>query len=114
MAVAEDSEFWDRLARRINEARRATRDDTLRFLWLGGFVPGSLSPAPEHDGVLAQAFVSEDDGRSFVHYRVCLRLGGSAAAAYRKGEWRRLLPPPGSTGWLAIDRARKTIDIACA
>jgi hypothetical protein len=111
MAVTEDSEFWLRLSRRINDALRASRDNNIRFLWLDGFVPGTVLSQLEQDAVLAKAFVSEDGGRSFAHYRVRVHLSRSALEAYRKGEWTSLFPDPGSTGWLTISRANKEIQV---
>jgi hypothetical protein len=110
MAVDEGSEFWGRLARRINDKLRATRDNNLRFLWVDDFVPGTVLPQLEQRTVLAMAFVSEDSGRSFVQYRVRLRLRPSAAEAYRKGEWRSLLSDPDTTG-LSVNREDRQIEI---
>jgi hypothetical protein len=88
MTIAEDSEFWQRLARRINDRLRA-RDNNIRFLWLDGF------------------------GKSDTHYRVEMYLSTVAADAFRMGEWNKLLPPAESDMWLKVDRAAKEIGIAC-
>jgi hypothetical protein len=114
MAVAETSEFWSRLARCINGELRVSRDNNIRFLWVDDFGPGTVLPKLDQDLVLASAFVSEDSGKSFVPYRVTLNLSTSAAEAFRKGEWSRLLPHQDSSGWLTISRTNKEIEIKCA
>ncbi len=114
MIVAEDSEFWDRLARRINDALRTSRDNDIRFLWVDGFVPGSISPDIDHDAVLTKAFVSEDDGRSFIPYQIRLHLDQSTFLACSKGDWDHRLPPSGATEWLTVGQRSKTIEIKCA
>jgi hypothetical protein len=110
----EISEFWGRLPRRMNDVLRASRDNNIRFLWVDDVVPGTVQPEPGRGAMHAMAFVSEDSGKSFVHYRVTVSLSPSAVEAYRKGDWRRLLPDSGTTGWLEIDRAAKALEIRCA
>lgn len=100
-------------ARCINAELRASRDQTVRFLWLDDFVPDTLWPAPEQGKVLVRAFVSEDDGKSFIEYRVCLHLGPAAVERYRNGDCSGLLPQPDAAGWCAIDRASRAIDVIC-
>ena len=92
MTVAEDSIFWQRLARRINDRLRASRDNNIRFLWLDGLVPGSVTPQLDQNKVLATAFVTEGDGKSDTHYRVEMHLSTPATDAFRMGEWNKLLP----------------------
>jgi hypothetical protein len=113
MTIAEDSEFWQRPARRINDRLRASRDNNIRFLWLDGFVPGSVTPQLDQNKVLATAFVTEGDGKSDTHYRVEMHLGTLATDAFRMGEWDQLLPSVDSDRWLKVDRAAKEIGIAC-
>jgi hypothetical protein len=112
MTVGEGSEFWIRLARRMNDMIRASRDNNIRFLWLDDLVPGTIIARLDRRAVFAKAFVSEDSGRSFVEYRVTLHLSESAADAYRMNEWAMLLPHQDSTGWLTIDRTTKEIAVA--
>ena len=112
--VAANSEFWGRLARHINAVLRASRNNHVRFLWVDDFIPGSVVPRLDQGEAFATAFVSEDSGRSFVHYRVALHLSTAAAEAFRMGEWSRLLPDANSDTWLAVDRTLKQIDITCA
>jgi hypothetical protein len=76
-------------------------------------VPGTLSIQLEGKALQALAFISEEDGRSFLHYRLTLHLGTSAMEAWRRGDWLKLLPPADATGWLRVERAGKTIDIDC-
>ena len=115
----EISEFWRRLPRRINDVLRASRDNNIRFLWVDDIwvddiILGTVQPEPGLGSIRAMAFVSEDSGRSFVHYRVTVSLSPSSAGAYHKGDWRRLLPDSGATGWLEIDRAAKTLEVRCS
>jgi hypothetical protein len=110
----ENSEFWRRLPRRINDALRALRDNNVRFLWVDDIVPGTVRPGADCGSIYAMAFVSEDSGTSFVHYQVTVSLNRSAMEAYHKGDWRRLLPDPGTSGWLEIDRTAKTLEIRCS
>ena len=109
----DEAEFWLRLRQRINAALRAWRDSNVRVLWVGDFVPDALLPQLERGVVLVWVLVSENDGRSFIEYRLCLHLSESAVEKYRNGQWRELLPKPGATGWLAVDRASKEIDALC-
>jgi hypothetical protein len=112
-APRNEAEFWLRLAWRINAELRRSHDNSMRFLWLDDLVPDTLLPQLETGKVLAWVFVSEDNGKSFVEYRLCLHLGSPAAESYRNAEWSRLLPQPDVTGWLALDRASKEIDVIC-
>jgi len=111
--VQEEAEFWPRLARRINAELRASRDNNIRFLWLDDFVPDTLWPQLERGMVLVWAFLSENSSKSFVEYRVCLHLSSAAVESYRNGDWNTLVPGPDATGWCAIDRASKEIDVIC-
>jgi hypothetical protein len=114
MTVGEGSEFWIRLVRCINDVLRTSGDNNIRFLWVDDFVPGTIVTQLDQGMVLARAFVSEDSGKSFAEYRVTVHLSKSAADAYRVNEWTRLLPQPGSTGWLTITRTTREIAIECA
>jgi len=59
----------------------------------------------------ATAFVSENNGKSFVQYRVKLSFSEIAAETYRSGEASELLPNPDSAGWHKIDIVDKSIDV---
>jgi hypothetical protein len=72
-------------------------------------VPGSLEL--DQDAVLANAFVSEDSGKSFLQYRMRMSLSRTAAEAYHNSEWSSLMPDPASSEWLTINRANKEIQI---
>jgi hypothetical protein len=109
--VASEEGFWTRLALRINAELRMSRDNNLRFLWIDGFVPDTLLPKIESGKILIWAYVSEDSGKSFVEYRVCLHLSMAATERYRKGQWAALLPGADVQQWLALDRAAKEIDV---
>jgi hypothetical protein len=113
MAVDEDSEFRGWLVRRINARLHASRDNNIRFLWVDDFVPGTVVPQLEQGAVLAMAFLSEDSGKTFVHYRVKSCLSPSAAEAYRIGEWSSLLSDPDSTAGFSVSRANKETEIDC-
>lgn len=111
MALMEDSAFWKRLTWRINAELRASRDNNIRFLWLDGFVPSTIALNLEQSEVLAEAYVSENDGKSFIHYRVRLHLNKPAAEACRDSQSCRFLPDSAATGWLVVNRAKKTIEV---
>jgi len=104
----ERSEFWGWLARRVNAVVRACRDNNIRFLWVDDIIAPS---SPSEASTTTTAFVSENDGESFVQYRVSLCLNKEALAAYNKGEWSRILPEPHAKGWLTIRRADKEMEI---
>lgn len=111
MTITEESEFWPRLSRCINGALRASRDNNIRFVFVDCFVPGTISAQLEQRGLFAEAYVSEDNGRSFFHYQVKMHLSSDALEAYCKGEWAKLLPAPASTHWLRVNRAKQEIEI---
>jgi hypothetical protein len=111
--TTERSEFWARLARRANAVLPASRDNSIRFLWIDDIMePTSLVQQGETSAVTF-AYVSEDDGRSFVEYQTNVRISERAATAYRAGDCNGLLPEPGTDHWFTIDRTGKqlTIDI---
>ena len=112
--LTDETEYWTHLSRRVSAELRASRDNNVRFLWMDGVVPGTLSLQLEREEIHALAFISEDSIKTFVHYRVTLHLGAAAMEALARGEWTRLLPPADTTGWLRVDRARKEIDVTCA
>jgi hypothetical protein len=109
--VPSEESFWTRLSHRMNAELRASRDNNLRFLWIDDFVPDTLLPKFEDGKVLVWAYVSEDSGKSFVEYRVCLDLGMAGIERYRKGEWAALLPRADEQRWFSLDRAAKEIDV---
>ena len=111
MTMAADTEFWLRLSRCINDALRRSGDNNVRYLWMDGVVPESVAPRLDQNSVSATAYVSEDSGKSFIHYRLTLRLSKSTAAAYDEGEWDRLLPDADSAEWLTVNRTAKEIDV---
>src|SRR5215471_13696981 len=100
MTATDDREFWARLARRITDVLRSSRDNNIRFLWVDDVVPEMSLPAAGHKFMRATAFVSENNGKSFVQYRVKLAFSEIAAETYRSGEASELLPNPDSAGWL--------------
>jgi len=110
-AVIDEPGFWARLVRRINAELRASRDNNIRFLWLDAFVADTLLPQLERGTVLVWAYVSEEDGKPFVEYRLRLHLSAAAVEQYRNEEWSKLLRQPNSYGWLAVDQASREIDV---
>jgi hypothetical protein len=111
MSEIERLEFWGRVARRINDVLRASRDNNMRFLWVDDIIAPTLPLQKLEASTITIAFVSEDDGKSFVQYRVSLSLSEEAVAAYCKGEWSRILPEPDAIDWFTISRANKEIKI---
>jgi hypothetical protein len=109
--VPSEQEFWTHLSLLMNGQLRASRDNSRRFLWIDGFVPDTLLPKLEQGRVLVWAYVSEDSGKSFAEYRVCLHLSTAAVDLYRKGEWSSLLPRADANQWFALDRAAREIDV---
>jgi hypothetical protein len=75
ISVFEDTAFSGLLARRINQMLRDTGDDDLRFLWMDDIVPRSIQMQASQDAMAAVALVSEDGGKSFVHYRLEIQFG---------------------------------------
>lgn len=109
--VPSEQEFWTRFCLLMNAQLRASRDNNRRFLWIDGFVPDTLLPQLDDGKVLVWAYVSEDGGKSFIEYRVCLHLGAEATELYREGKWSALLPRADANRWFALDRAAKEIDV---
>jgi hypothetical protein len=109
--VPSEKEFWTHLSLLMNGQLRASRDNNQRFLWIDGYVPDTLLPQLEQGRVLVWAYVSEDSGKSFAEYRVCLHLSAAAVDRYRKGEWSSLLPRADANQWFALDRAAREIDV---
>jgi hypothetical protein len=109
--VIEDAEFWARLARCVNDQHRSSPDNGIRFLWLDNIVPDALPLQSGGNPLTAIAFVSENDGRSFVQYRVGLSFGEGAVAACNAGNWPSILPKADVADWFKIDRAGKELTI---
>mgnify|MGYP001116419844 CR=1 FL=1 len=109
--VPSEPDFWVRLGLLMNVRLRASLDNNRRFLWIDGFVPDTLLPKLDDGKVLVWAYVSEDSGKSFVEYRVCLHLSAEAVERYREGRWSALLPRADSDRWFALDRAAREIDV---
>jgi hypothetical protein len=89
---------------------RASGDNNTRFLFVDGFVPGSLSADLASGSVRAKVFVDEGGGKHF-QYHVTMHLGEAAVESYRRSEPGPLLAQTGSPDWMKIDRAKKTIAI---
>ena len=111
MSDTESREFWGRLARLMNAVLRASPDKNIRFLWVDDVIfPPSL-PSQGAASTTTAAFVSENDGKSFVQYKVKLFFTDGAVAAYRGGDWSRLLPEPDATNWFTISRTDKEMQV---
>jgi len=98
--ASDDWEFWARLARRMSDALRSSRDNNIRFLWVDGVLPDNPLLGTGEKSMLATAWVygSKWDGQ----YRVKLSFSEMAAEAYRCGKRTELLPDPDSTEWFKI------------
>jgi len=109
--ATDDWEFWARLARRMTDVLRSSRDNTIRFLWVDDVVPDMPLLAAGQKFILATALVSENNGKSFIQYKVKISFSEIAAEAYRSGRGSELLPKPGSTEWLKISTVNKGIEV---
>ena len=103
-----ESEFWTALEFRVSRALRTLTDNRVRFLWCDGFVPDDQQPSG--NSVVGYALISEDDGKSFEHYRFRLWL---PRERHREGgiDWEAVIPPEPSADWLDVDRERKFLEI---
>lgn len=113
MDIVENLEFWARLARRINRELRASRDNSIRFLGLDDFVPGSVELQLDRNRVLTSAWIV-GDRRMGSTCQVTLHLDAAAAEAFRSGEWRRLLPADDAHSWLSVDKAAGEMTVTIA
>jgi hypothetical protein len=104
MDIADNLEFWARLARRINRELRASRDNSIRFLWVDDFIPGSVELRLDRSQVLTSAWIHGDQQMGSTA-QVTLHLDAAAAEAFRSGDWRGLLPADDAHGWLSVDKA---------
>jgi hypothetical protein len=105
----DDWEFWARLARRMTDVLRSSRDNNIRFLWVDDVVPDRPPFATGQKAMMATAFVSE--GKSFIQYRVKLSFSEMAAEACRRGKRTELPPTADSTEWFKISRVNKDIEV---
>jgi hypothetical protein len=74
-----EAEFWDTLEYRICDELAQFKEKETRSLWCDGFVPQNYA------------------------------LLGRPIQSRASIAWNALMPPENKTGWLTIDRARKTI-----
>jgi hypothetical protein len=102
-----ECEFWLALEYRLSREFGRLASNDLRFLWCDGFERAdALVSAEGSSWVTGRAFISEDDGRSFVEYRFEL---GPVARQRSEIDWGELLPDDSSSGWLHVDRGRKEL-----
>jgi hypothetical protein len=109
---SESCEFWARLARLINAALRASRDNDIRFLWVDDIIPPTSALGAGPASAITTAFVSENGGASFVEYQVSLSFSEAAVAAYRNQECSSILPKSDAADWFAISREAKMLKIS--
>ena len=103
-----EAEFWTDLEYRVSRELRELTDNRLRFLRCDGFVPDDVQP---NDGsVVGYALISEDDGRTFEHYRFRLTLNADVRQASGIN-WSAVLPEGPGRSWLSVDRDIKLIAI---
>ncbi|MBW8728124.1 MAG: hypothetical protein JF625_23640 [Inquilinus limosus] len=110
MDIADNKEFWLHLEHRISREFSASRDNSIRFLWVDGFVPGSIEPQLDRNRVLASAWVEGDRRMNYI-CRVTLLLDAVAAEAFRSNDWRKLVPAEDVHGWLSVDKAASHITV---
>ena len=104
-----ESKFWTRLEYLVSEELQSQRENDLRFLWCDGFVVEGQTHDEGADWLLGVAFVSEDDGRTFEHYR--FRVAVDTADGGPNGiNWHAMLPDT-TVRWLVVDRAQKRMEI---
>jgi hypothetical protein len=107
----DDCEFWVRLARRITDVLRSSQDNNVRFLWVDDVIPETQLLAAGQKFMFATALVSENDGKSFVQYKVKLSFSEVAAETYRAGNGCGLLPNPDTADWLKISKIDNEIEV---
>jgi hypothetical protein len=97
----------------MNAVFRASRDNNIRFLWVDDIIAPAAPVQQRPASMITTAFVSENDGQSFIQYRVGLSFTADAVTAYRNGAWDQLLPEPDDTDWvrIRISRAEKEINV---
>ena len=100
-----DTEFWQDLQCCINERIGSFSDNHLRFLYVDGFVPAKSAELQYGESIQGKAFVSEDDGTSFVDYDFSVELVDSLPD---------FSSAPASDDWLTINRRNRTITIRFA
>ena len=110
--ASDDWEFWARLARRMSDVLRSSRDNNIRFLWVDDVLPDSPLLATGHKSMLAIAWVY--GGKSDGQYKVKLSFSEMAAEAYRCGKRTELLPDPDSTEWFKISPVDQYIEVDIA
>ncbi len=110
--ASDDWEFWARLARRMSDVLRSSRDNKIRFLWVDDVLPGSPLLATGEKSMLAIAWVY--GGKWDGQYRVKLSFSEMAAEAYRRGKRTELLPDPDSTEWFKISPVDQYIEVEIA
>jgi pimeloyl-ACP methyl ester carboxylesterase len=111
--IMEEWEFWDIVERRINRVLDASRKKNTRFLTLDGIIPDMPSPASRGESLLGTVWMLSDNGGSF-RFRLILSLNSAAAAAYRAGEFSKLLPDPDADSWFVINTQSESIRVTFA
>jgi hypothetical protein len=89
---------------------RSSRDNAIRFHTVDGIVPDASSSSTSGDSIAGTAFMLWDD-RGPDHYRLTLSVNAGAAAIYRAGDFRKLIPDSSSDDWLEISRGGKSITV---
>src|SRR5206468_1213448 len=103
-----EGDYWLNLEYRVSREFAGMPDNRLRFLWCDGFVPGYYilqDPVPH---VMGHAWIG--DGGELEDWAFTLFLAKSVDSSDQI-DWSALLPGDNMTCWLAVDRARKRIQI---
>ncbi|MBN1427737.1 MAG: hypothetical protein JXB07_05080 [Anaerolineae bacterium] len=109
-----EAEFWDSLEYRVCDELASFTEKEIRSLWCDGFVPQQFALDANEPYIGGRVWIGGIIGRRPDYqedWQFRLMIGKSI---HSRAEivWDTLLPPENKTGWLTVDRARKTIVIA--
>jgi hypothetical protein len=106
-----EAEFWDTLEYRICDELAQFKEKETRSLWCDGFVPQNYALDTDEPHISGRVWMGGFAGRRPDYqedWQFKLVLGRPIQSRASIA-WNALMPPENKTGWLTIDRARKTI-----
>lgn len=104
------NEFWSALEYRIGTELAGFGDPSLRSLWCDGVYGEYLADAPGRRALVGTAFIGTN-GQTKMKLLMHLPPDLGPTESIDTIDWSKLLPNDNLTGWLAIDLAKKIIEI---
>lgn len=103
-----ESRFWGDLERRLCGEFEGLPDRSLQYLWCDGIMPDTYVLQDSEPRITGQAWIGSSPREELWEFTLLL---SQHYASRDEIDWAALLPSDDVTRWLAVDVARRRIEI---